>query len=74
MAIDARKNGKGIIYQLRAQNATTTTKRAWKSRLAEPLGQNWPIAIITANEYNDQTSLEVGAKNNYSQPAPLIRP
>jgi hypothetical protein len=60
MTIDARKNGKGIIYQLRAKNATT--------------GQNWPPPIITANEYNDQASLEVGAKNNYSQPAPLIRP
>jgi hypothetical protein len=29
--MDARKNEKGIIYQLRAKNATTTTKRAWKS-------------------------------------------
>ena len=74
MTNDARKNKKGYNIPLTKQNATTTTKRAWKPRLAEPLGQNWPIAIIAANKYNDQASLEVSAKNNYNQPAPLIRP
>ena len=51
MTIDARKNKKGYNIPLTKENATTTTKRAWKSRLAEPLGQIRALAIVMANKY-----------------------